>query len=163
MAHAVSADLLVADEVFLVVADLHRKNPSAEDFSVQQILQHAESLRLTEHLRPGFAVHVRQHCVANLPPNPGKYRVLFATGKARRRLLGPGDSTSPGRVGKIFPDPREVPSRYVELIDWAIGRFRDLQSSDSVYRRLSSMIGTGRGIWSEGADAFVAEQRKDWQ
>ncbi len=155
--------LLLADEVFLVVADLHRNNPSTRDFSVREILEHAHALALAEERRSGFAIHVRQHCVANLPPNPGKYRILFASGKARRRLLNPNDPVAPGRTGKIFPGLAEIDPRYAEVVEWARKRFEDLRADDSVYKRLIHLRGSGKGLWTEGADAFVAELRKDWQ
>ncbi|HWD39862.1 MAG TPA: hypothetical protein VG944_13525, partial [Fimbriimonas sp.] len=109
------------------------------------------------------AIHVRQHCVANLPPNPGRYRMLFATGKARRRLLLPGDPVDSRRDGKILPDPNEVPPQYRELIDWAKQRYESARETKSVYEKLIELRGTGKGLWPEGADQFIRELRKDWE
>src|SRR5579862_8026216 len=106
----------VADEVFVAVADLHRSHPGAIDFSFAEIVEHAKALGLNAD-RPGFATHVRAHCVAELPPNPGAYRILSRSG-SRRRLFGPGDPVHRARSGKIFPDPADLPERFRELVEW---------------------------------------------
>src|SRR5476651_1594857 len=98
----------VADETFLVLADMHRSDPQASDFSISEILVHAREMNLNGSMRPGVEIHVRQHCVANLPPNPGRYQMLFAPSKARRRLLLPGDPIHPLRDGKIWPEMADL-------------------------------------------------------
>ena len=54
-------------------------------------MQRAAKEAATQPLRPGVYVHVVQHCVANRPPNPGRYRMLFETAPGRRRLFRNGD------------------------------------------------------------------------
>jgi hypothetical protein len=67
----------VADEVWIVAALLHREHPKREDFSIEEIMDRAAKEAGKESLRPGVYVHVVQHCVANRPPNPGRYRSLL--------------------------------------------------------------------------------------
>ena len=94
--------LKVADEVWIATALLHRENPKREDFSVSEIVARARRENITGELRPGVQVHAYLHCVANLPPKPGRYRMLYATGKSARRLFRQGDDFHPDRrAGKV--------------------------------------------------------------
>src|ERR1051326_6986488 len=111
--------IAVADEVFLATALLHRENPEREDFSIGEIVDRAEKENLAGRLRPGVRVYASLHCVANKAPNPGRDRVLYATGDRTRRLLLSKDDVHPGRTGKVWPDPADIPAPYRELIDWA--------------------------------------------
>ena len=105
----------VADEVWIVVALLHRERPKQLEFSVEEIMKRAEREAITRSLRPGFYVHVVQHCVANRPPNPGRYRVLMETPNGGRRLFRRGDPYHPQREGgKLNPLLRTF-QRYIEL------------------------------------------------
>ena len=82
----------VADEVWIATALLHRNHMDREDFSVREIVEQARSERVVGvPLRAGVQVHAYLHCVANKPPNPGRYRMLVETSKGRRRLYRPGD------------------------------------------------------------------------
>ena len=111
--------LKVADEVWIATALLHRETPSREDFTVAEIVARARAERLSPALRPGVYVHAMQHCVANRPPNPGRYRMLFQTGRNRRRLFRPGDPDDPRREGaRTMPDRDDIPARYHTLLDW---------------------------------------------
>ena len=95
-------NMKVADEVWVATAMLHQRQPERGDFSVEEIMEFARTareLRVLGPLRPGFYVHVIQHCVANRPPNPGRYRMLLETAPSRRRLFRPGDSYDPLREG----------------------------------------------------------------
>jgi hypothetical protein len=58
------------------------------------------------------------HCVANKAPNPGAYRMLFATSQGGRRLFRRGDQAHPARAGKITPQAEELPPEYRGLLDW---------------------------------------------
>ncbi len=80
----------VADEVWLATLMLHQRHPECLDFSIEEIMEFAataKELRIMGPLRPGFYVHVVQHCVANRPPNPGRYRMLLETSPGRRRSV----------------------------------------------------------------------------
>jgi hypothetical protein len=83
--------LKVADEVWLATALLHREHPDRADFTVAEIVERARQEGLTPELRPGVYLHANLHCVANRPPNPGRYLMLVETGPNRRRLYRPGD------------------------------------------------------------------------
>lgn len=67
----------VADEVWVATALLHRENPKRNWFSVEEIVDRAAREGLVKPQRPGVYVHAVQHCVANRPPNPGRYRMLL--------------------------------------------------------------------------------------
>src|SRR5437667_12855811 len=100
----------VADEVWIAAALLHREHPEKPDFTVEEIVDRAKQEGLFKPFRRGFYVHVVQHCVANRPPNPGRYRMLFETAPGRRRLFRSGDSSDPHREGaKTSPTPQDLP------------------------------------------------------
>src|SRR5438105_9511483 len=84
MTTTAKAQLKVADEVWIATALLHREHPEAADFSIEEIVERVRKEGLHETMRPGIYVHVVQHCVANRPPNPGRYRMLFETAGGRR-------------------------------------------------------------------------------
>jgi hypothetical protein len=154
----------VADEVFLATALLHRENPDREDFSISEIVERAAQENLFGELRPGVRVHASLHCVANRAPNPGRYRMLYATGE-RRRLLHAGDEIHPDRNGKIWPNPEDVPARYAELIEWAKQRYgtgtpRRVPWLDGVLQ----LRGLGRELWrGEDPDDYVRKLRENWR
>ena len=111
----------VADEVWIAAALLHRRFPEREDFTVGEIVERAREERVTglAEARPGVQSHAYLHCVANRPPNPGRYRMLVETARGRRRLFRPGDPCHPLRAaGKDVPEARAVPAPYRGLIDW---------------------------------------------
>src|SRR2546421_2398309 len=117
MKRGVPTKVKVADEVWIAAALLHREDNHASDFSIEEIVDRARHEGLHEPLRPGVYVHVVQHCVANRPPDPGRYRMLFETSKGRRRLFRGVDAYHPDREkGKIIPDPEDLPPQYEELL-----------------------------------------------
>src|ERR1700674_4043435 len=108
MSTAVSSALVikVADEVWIATALLHREHPEQVDFSIEDVVSRVRAEGIESRVRPGVYVHVVQHCVANRPPNPGRYRMLFETSEGRRRLFRIGDTYHPDREkGKTIPDP----------------------------------------------------------
>jgi hypothetical protein len=136
-----------AVEVFVATALLHREHPEREDFTIQEIVNRVARENLTGALRSGINVHVSQHCVANKPPNPAKHRMLYATGKHKRRLALPNDIAHEDRTGKIFPDAEDVPEAYRPVLIWAQKRFeRVLDSPD---------------FWAEDAVERVRQLRSD--
>src|ERR1043166_5608682 len=108
----------VADEAWIATALLHIEYPERSDFRVQEILERARKEGLGGDLRPGVGIHVSYHCVANKPPNPGRYRMLFATGDGTRRLFRNGDPYDSERTGKVTPERDEIPANYRYLLDW---------------------------------------------
>jgi hypothetical protein len=155
----------VADEVFIATALLHRENPERADFTIGEIVDRVTRENLFGTLRPGVRVHASLHCVANRDPNPGRYRMLYATGDHTRRLLRSEDEVNPERTGKIFPESDSIPPLYRELIDWAKQRY-----GTSVPRRtrwlegIFQMEGMGRELWrGEDADEYVRKLRENWE
>ena len=160
-----SRETRVADEAWIATAALHRRHPDALDFAIAEIMAQAEAAPVNGlPLRPSVKIHVYLHCVANRPPNPGRYRILFETASGRRRLYRPNDPCHPLRAsGKIVPKRSEIPAAAGALIDWyekayiagAAGRTED---------PILGLRGLGREIWAdENADAYVRRQRKSWQ
>ncbi|SRR5712692_2125509 len=157
--------LKVADEVWIAAALLHREQPAQPDFTVAEIVERAARESLAGPTRPGVYVHVVQHCVANRPPNPGRYRILFETAPGRRRLFRKGDAYHPGREGaKITPNPEEMPYGYSGLLawyrDWCSASLRSAPETDP----LLSLAGSGKRLWSdEHADEYVRRLREGWE
>lgn len=155
----------VADEVWIAAASLHRSQPEAADFAIAEIMAQAEAAQVAgAPLRPGVKVHVYLHCVANRPPNPGRYRMLFETASSRRRLFRPSDPCHPRRSsGKSVPKRNEIPAAYCDLLDWYENVFVAADSSPAEDPILA-LRGVGREIWAdEDADAYVRRLREGWQ
>ena len=161
---SIHPSIKVADEVWIATALLHREHPDRKDFTITEIVERARREQITEELRPGVQVHASQHCVANRPPNPGRYRMLIATGKTTRRLFRPGDPYDPKREdAKTTPSPEEIPNRYRELLDWYRAEY--VRGAGETPRRdpLSALRGLGRELWEgEEADDYVRRLREGW-
>jgi hypothetical protein len=161
----VTSDIKVADEVFVATALLHREHPDREGFTVREIVDRAERENLYGKLRPGVQVHASLHCVANKPPNQGRHRMLYETANHRRRLVREGDDVHPGRTGKTFPDPDDLPPQYRELINWAKERYskggsKPVRWLEGVFQ----MFGTGKDVWEgEDPDEYVRKLREGWE
>jgi|SRR5580658_109867 hypothetical protein len=159
----------VADEVWLATLMLHQRHPPRIDFSIEEIMEFARSakeLRFIGPIRPGFYVHVVQHCVANRPPNPGRYRMLFETSPGRRRLFRPGDAYHSQREGgKVSPKPEELPeNRFGGVLAWYsdwCARTAERASEDDP---LLALRGSGKNLWAdEHADDYVRRLREGWE
>jgi hypothetical protein len=155
----------VADEVWIVTALLHREHARRGDFTIEEIMERAAKEAGKDPLRPGVYVHVVQHCVANRPPNPGRYRMLFETAPGRRRLFRSGDVYDPAREGaKTMPERDEIPSQYAALLNW----YADW-SQDNVEERIKNdpllaLYGDGKDLWAdEHADEYVRRIREGWE
>ncbi len=161
----IPAKIKVADEVWIATALLHREHPEALDFLIEEIVDRARREGLHEPLRPGVYVHAVLHCVANRPPNPGRYRLLYETTEGRRRLYRIGDPYHPDREGsKTTPDPEDVPAEYAELLkwyrEWNAAARQDLAETDP----LLQSRGSGKHIWAdEHADEYVNRLRDGWE
>jgi hypothetical protein len=180
-------DVSCAVEVFVATALLHIENPGRSEFTIQRIIRRAEAENITGEMRSGVGVHATLHCVANKAPNPGKHKMLFATGKHTRRLLLPGDEVHQDRTGKVFPDAGEIPEKYLPLLKWAKQHYEDArkdagmhsakqdssrempaeqneQTSQGWLQGLLDMDGLGKEYW-EGVDPdeFVRKLREGWE
>ena len=154
----------VADEVWIATALLHREHPDHADFTVEEIVERAQKEGIERPLRPGVYVHVVQHCVANRPPSPGRYRMLFQTAGGRRRLFRKGDPYHPAREGtKMIPAAENIPSVYRSLLAW----YRDWCAAAEAEPQddpLLALRGSGKGLWSdEHADDYVRRLREGWE
>jgi hypothetical protein len=158
------AQIRVADEVWISAALLQREHPNRKDFSIEEILERVtqEAKKLP---RPGVYVHIVQHCVANRPPSPGRYRMLYETAPGRRRLFRTGDNYDRAREGsKTVPEREEIPPKYLPLLDWYRNWNRvdvkELIENDP----LLALYGDGKDLWAdEGADDYVRRLRKGWE
>ena len=165
MTIASGTQIKVADEVWIATALLHRDHPKRSDFNIDEIVQRAAKEAGAQPLRPGVYVHVVQHCVANRPPNPGRYRMLYETAPGRRRLFRNGDVYDPAREGaKTVPAKEDIPSEYANLLDW----YRDWNQG-SVEDRIKNdpllaLRGSGKELWAdEHADEYVRRLREGWE
>lgn len=157
--------LKVADEVWVATVMLHREHPEEVDFTVVQIVQRAMQEGIAKPLRPGVYVHAVQHCVANRPPNPGRYRMLFESAPGRRRLFRKGDSYHPEREGgKIIPKREDMPHRYEGLIAWYENWSSAWAAKAKETDPLLLLRGSGKKLWAdEHADEYVRRLREGWE
>lgn len=164
LAVASKTQLRVADEVWIATALLHREHPKRNDFAIEEILERA-SEEARKPLRPGVYVHIVQHCVANRPPSPGRYRMLYETIAGRRRLFRSGDNYDPAREGaKIIPERDEIPPRYAALLDWYRGWSQDSVDDRIKNDPLLALFGDGKDLWAdESADDYVRRLREGWE
>lgn len=155
----------VADEVWVATALLQREQPQRADFGIDEIMQRATKEAGMQSLRPGVYVHIVQHCVANRPPNPGRYRMLYETAPGRRRLFRDGDVYDHARESaKTVPAKEDLPSEYAGLLDW----YRDWNQSsveDKIKNDpLLALRGSGKELWAdEHADEYVRRLREGWE
>jgi len=155
----------VADEVWIATALLHKENPDDRDFAIEEIVERTRREALHKPLRPGVYVHVVQHCAANRPANPGRYRMLFETSPGRRRLFREGDGYHPSREGaKIVPDAEDLPESYGELLSW-YKRWSEKKGDDLLKTDpLLAARGSGKNLWAdESADEYVRRLREGWE
>jgi hypothetical protein len=154
-----------ADETWIATALLHRENPDRTDFTISEIVKRAERENIYGELRPGIRVHATLHCVANRPPNPGRYRMLFATGKSTRRLFRPGDPSDRARDGgKVTPEREDVPTEFRGLIDWYYSEYTTNARGRDAKNSILGLRGLGKEIWQgEDADTYVRRLREGWE
>jgi hypothetical protein len=165
MAIASGTQPKVADEVWIAAALLHREHPDQADFAIDEIMQRATKEAGQQPLRPGVYVHVVQHCVANRPPNPGRYRMLYETAPGRRRLFRNGDHYDAAREGaKTVPISEDIPSEYASLLDWYQDWNQDNLEDRIKNDPLLALRGSGKELWAdEHADEYVRRLREGWE
>ncbi len=157
--------LRLSDEAWIIVALLHRENPKRNDFTISEIVERARREGVCGELRPGFRPHVTLHCVANLPPNPGKKRMLYATGKHTRRLFRPGDDFHPLREGSSTkPNRAEIPTAYQELLNWYESEYLAQSRGEPPADPMMELFGSGKDLWAdESPDDYVRRLRESWE
>lgn len=161
----------VADELFLIMALLHREHPHAESFTIAEILERAaqEGLGTARHDQKSLRQHAYEHAAANIAPGKqgGRYRMVFREEDNRIRLLRESDYVHPDRHQKLRPNLSEVPERYHELIEWA----ERWQKKDAGKRPASKWLsglhelrGLGRERWhGVDPDSYVRNLREGWE
>ncbi len=164
MAVLAEREVKVADEVWIAAALLQREHPRQREFAVEDIVERARREKMTEALRPGVYIHAQMHCVANRPPNPGRYRMLIETRPGYRRLFCAGDPFDPKRDGsKTVPLAADIPEKYRTLLQW----YREWcgnRKSSSRFDALLALEGSGRHLWkNEHADDYINRLREGWE
>ena len=156
----ITAAIRVADEVWIATALLHREHPGTDDFSLKEIETRLMREAVTDR-RPGVYPHLSVHCVANRPPDRGRYRMLFETAPSRRRLFRPGDPYHPKREGgKIAPDRGEIPAKYHPLLDWYEREWAPAPSMDP----LLALASRHRDLWKAvDPDGYVRQLREGFE
>ena len=160
----------VADELFLVLALLHRENPEEDAFPINRILQRAikEGLGTSRPDQRSLRVHAYEHAAANMPPGKrgGRYRIAYRQEDGRIRLLRSADYVHPTRHQKFYPDANEIPERYHELLEWAKKRCESVtetSKSSAWLNGLRGLRGLGKSAWAGvDPDLYVQQLREDW-
>jgi hypothetical protein len=155
--------LKVADEVWLALGLLHRENPSRNSFRPEEIAARAQSLHPRTPNRPGVMPHIYAHCVANVRPTSGRYRMLYRTSDGGLRLYRTGDDYHPAREGsKVAPERSGLPEAYREVPNWY---FRDYcaPKGEDDEDPLMELVGLGADVWKRlgGGDEFIRWQRSE--
>jgi predicted nucleic acid-binding protein len=119
----------VVDEVWIATALLHREHPEAPDFLIEEIVDGARREGLHQPLRPGVYVHVVLHCVANRPPNPGRYRMLYETVAYYQKLIA--------TTATVFPFEEKAALAYARL-----RADRSLRPPDAIQLACAATAGT---------------------
>jgi hypothetical protein len=153
--------MFLADACWVAVATLQRQDPQAA-FEPRHIMQLIETMRLTDYPRSSVYAHLHQHCVANIQPSSGRYRMFTRLSDGRLRLYRPRDYTHPKRRGKIAPDRAALPPEHRALLDWYEQTYAHNQQP--VEDPVLAMRGLGKEIW-EGVDPdeYVASLRRGWE
>ena len=156
-----TAGIKLADEVWIATALLHREHPEASDFSLKEIALRLRREQIASEERAGVQPHLTLHCVANRPPNPGRYRMLFETGRSRRRLFRPGDPYHPEREGgRVKPERGDIPPKYHPLLDWYEREWAPAPTRDP----LLALAARYRDLWKDvDADDYVRRLREGFE
>lgn len=157
--------ITIADEIWIATALLQREHPNRSEFTVEEIKEHVRRQALAGGLRAGLDPHIRQHCVANRPPNPARLRILYATGTRTRRLFRPGDPFDPGRArGRAVPAEEDVPAQYRYLLTWYHDEYTATSDGRQQPDPILALRGVGKEIWGgEHPDSYVQRLREGWE
>ncbi|MBI4202635.1 MAG: hypothetical protein HY532_05965 [Chloroflexi bacterium] len=150
----------IADQVWIALALLLRDNPGSEGFSVAQIKERVR--KEFGGVAPGIEPHIRQHCLAEKVPRPGRYRMLVKTAKGKYRLFRDGDSYHPDREGaKTMPSREDISEEYHSLLTWYEGEYAPevkVFGPEALARWLSiKPVDTGLADLSVNHDKYLSE------
>lgn len=154
------SQLTVAEAVWVGTAILHDQRPAQYAFSVDEIVESVLHHTLSDAPAETIKQHVRQHCVANLPPRPNRSRMLYMTNATHRRLFREGDRFDDQRAGSpTHPDWEKLPVRVRDWYETVWNSPSALIANDP----LLNAIGTGKGMFgAQGADTYVNSLRDGW-
>jgi hypothetical protein len=161
----------VADELFLIVALLHRENPHAESFTIAEILERAEQegLGTARADQRSLRQHAYEHAAANIAPGKqgGRYRMVFREENNHIRLLRGADYVHPDRHQKVRPNLDDIPEKYHELVRWA-ERWQKKEGLQKPGPRwlagLHELRGLGQELWQGvDPDKYVRNLREGWE
>ena len=167
MATATQTSLKVADEVWIATALLHRDHPEAQDFAVKKLSSARSGKPLHRPLRRGVYVHVIQHCVANRPPDRGRYRMLLeADARPAAASSARGIPTiQTVKAQRSHLEREDLPNSYNGLFTWyrdwsAVANTTKFSKQDP----LLLLRGSGKRLWAgEHADDYVRRLREGWE
>ncbi|MFN7932276.1 MAG: hypothetical protein U0R19_03060 [Bryobacteraceae bacterium] len=157
------------DEIWIATALLTRERAAEPDHSVEDILARAAQENIHGSARKGLEGYARVHCCANKPPSPSALKMLYATGRNRRRLYRPGDDHHPGRTGRSMPALTDIPDQYHELVEWWLNQLASLppvekQPVKSFLKAMEELREASQDTWKGiDADAYVRELREGWE
>jgi|SRR5579859_2646076 len=158
--------ILVADETWVALAMLHKRFPARQSFSTREILDQVKNEGAFPELRPGVQVHIHQHNIANIEPNPARQRMFYRLEDNTLRLFRPGDPAHPLRKGKMAPKRSELPAKYHYLLDWYENEYCKQEGANGtphIQDFILGMWGLGKEIWQGvDADEYVRSLRADW-
>lgn len=166
-------NILIADRIWIATALLHKQSCLRNDFTRDEIRQKLADEGLSEGVdRSTLNAHLDQHCVANVPPSSGKYRMLYETTPGGNlRLFRPGDFTWASRhqkrkPSKSVPKREEIPQQYWPLLDWYETWSKEARTPGAPMSweddPLIRLIGSGKHIWAdEHADEYVNRLREE--
>ena len=161
-------EISCGDEIWIATALLTKERPDDPDYSVEDIMARAVQENIHGSVRKGLEGYARVHCCANKAPSPSALKMLYATGRNRRRLYRTGDESHPGRTGRSIPVKTEIPEAYHELVDWWLAQMATLPPSPkpvvkSFLQTMEELREAGKGTWNGvDADAYVRELREGW-
>lgn len=159
----ISRNVLVADEVWIALAMLHRRNPNRASFRASEIMEQVRKEGAHPQLRAGVSPHIYLHTVANIQPNGGAYRMLFKLDDDTYRLFRPTDHAHPRRKGKIIPDREDLSEKYHDLLDWYKDEYCARASNSSEEDPILRMWGMDKHLWAGvNADEYVTDLRAGW-
>lgn len=157
-AKQVKAQLTAGDAVWIAAALLQREAPESI-LQSSEILTKVQSELLTDVAPNTVAQHISQHCVASLPAQPNRLKMLTAHGRGERTLYREGDPVHPDRLnGRKRPEPKDIPARYHDLIRWYDAEW---YPRPAVEDPLLALAGSGHGLWPTDAVAYIRELRSD--
>ncbi len=155
--------MLVADECWVGLANLHREHPERAGFSAREIMNRI-AVDSAGPVRAGVQPHLYHHNVANLKPSSAKYRMFFRLDSGELRLFRPVDEAHPERRGKIRPVQQNLPPELQHLVRWYEDEYCGQITRPEVDPVLA-MIGVGKGLWAnEDGDTYIRREREasDW-